>query len=454
MRYQKRPYLAKAEATKMLPFLFVAGYSFIWMYGLYAYLPPASISFILGALAMSFTLGQEKTTTLPVPYFVLATLFLMLSFFVPVKTLLFLSFGFAILFLYESYFGTVGFLSVCTLVFMAPAFEYAANVFSFPIRLQLTSWAGYLFTWANVNATVKGNMIVYNGNEFSVDPACMGLSMLITSLLLGSILVGYYQKKYGRILNPPLLLLCYGSILVLNVISNLLRIIILVHFHILPGDAMHDLVGLICLLVYVLLPMVFLCRKGVEAWGKATVPSKYVQNRTKGFFVSNLFLLLAVGSIAYRVAHTETYKAFDKVPETVVDYKARVFAPGIVKLENNRALAYVKFVRGFYDTDHNPTICWKGSGYNFEQVQTTFRNGYSIYTALLVKGNEKLYTAWWYSNGRQQHTSDPIAWRWHMLQKKETYALVNVTAASQNDLHKEVERIISHQLFSHLFRKL
>ena len=242
----------------------MAGYKPIWLLSLcyivslmiviHNYIHALSLSFLLGMLAFPFTLQRGMYPAFTYRYAIVAILWLLACYFVPVKTLLFFSTGFAVLFLIETCFGKAGFLSLVTLFLVAPIFQYAADVFSFPIRLQLTRWAGLLFEFMLHDISTKGNVIYCRGNEFAVDPACMGLNMLVASLLLGVIFIGFYQRKLGKGVPWYWVLLYLGVVLVLNVISNLVRIILLVLFNLMPGNWLHDTAGLLCLVVYVLLP--------------------------------------------------------------------------------------------------------------------------------------------------------------------------------------------------------
>lgn len=432
---------------------FATGYLMIWLLLLTEYLPFSSLPFVLALFALPFTIGATKDAGISGVYILLSVLCIILSFVVPVKTLLFFSIGFAVFVLIESYAGRVGFLGCSTLIFVAPVFQYAVNVFSFPIRLQLTALAGKLFSLSNNTVVTKGNVIFYNGYEFSVDPACMGLNMLVTSLLIAIILIGFYQKKYKRQLRWFWVLVCFAIVIILNIFSNLLRIVLLVHFVILPQDVLHELVGLICLVVYVLLPSVFIIQLITKKLAYEQMQALVKQKLFKNVVPVHLLLLCAIGFSAYYIKKADTYSDFSLKTNAVADYKPSVFTPGVVKLENKKALAYVKYIRGFYDSDHNPTICWKGSGYEFENTKIVAVDGHKIYRADLVNGNEKLFTAWWYGNGDDDNTADPFLWRWHMMRNKKKYAVINVTAATEEDLDIEINRILKHKLLLPLFSK-
>jgi exosortase N len=148
--------------------------------------------------------------------------------------------------------------------------------------------------------------------------------------------------------------------------------------------------------------------------------------------------------VAARVLSTDTYSAFErKYQQPIAGYTSSVYAPGILKLENKASLVYVKAIRGFYDTEHNPMICWKGSGYELQNVQTQHFAGSSVYTATLHRGHEQLYSAWWYGNGRH-HTTSQWDWRWRMLRGETGYAVQNVTAADEATLKEEINQLLSN----------
>jgi exosortase N len=203
---------------------------------------------------------------------------------------------------------------------------------------------------------------------------------------------------------------------------------------------MHEVVGILCLLLYMVLPAVYLAPFFVKKMGNVIKATNDNHSFTKKYWLH--FLLAAtINLCSYHILSTDTYEHFNLPDTRIGKYKASQHSPGIVKLESQSSLLYIKYVRGFYDTDHNPTICWKGSGYEFQQIQQNNINGFSIYTALLVKGKEKLYTAWWYGNGKN-NTTDQFIWRWDMVKGSNPYAVINVTAPEKQILFNEVNDII------------
>lgn len=417
------------------------------------YLAHHTLSFVLGLLALPFTLRKGEGR-FGYRYAAAALLVMGAAYLMPVSTLLYFSTGFAVFFLLQALALEPRFLSCAVLVFMSPIFQYIAGVFSFPIRLKLTAWAAQLFAWTGSAVTARGNSLFLNQTEFSVDPACMGLNMLAASLLLGLLFLGFYQKKYGREVRWWMVLLFLLAVVGCNIGGNLLRIVLLVQFALLPQTLLHEVVGLLCLLAYVLLPAACLARWAVRKTGTALQePATDGSVRRSRLWTSFLLLLFLV-CLSGRVAGVDTYARFTNTGvQQVPGYRSTVSAPGILQLRNERALVYVKYSRGFYDSEHNPTLCWSGSGYAFSRIEEQRIGGQPVYTALLTNGKDRLYTAWWYGNG-QHNTTDQLAWRWNMLRGSRPYAVINVTAATGEALVLETERILRQQTLSPLFHRM
>jgi exosortase N len=442
--YSKRSFIKTAN-------LFAAGYIILAVVALRNYLPFQSVNFILGLMALPFVLqiqGREKRSY---RFGWIVLVCVILCFLIPVSTILYFTICFALFFLMEYFYGRVNLLAVLTVVLMSPVFQYFINTFSFPLRLELTKLAGTLFNMVGTEAAVKGNVIIHQGNEFSVDPGCMGLKMMETSLLLGVMLIGFYQKRFQRRLTNRKLLFYLGTIVLLNIIANLIRIILLVQFSVLPGTFSHELAGIVCLIVYVFLPAVWLASlisKRSPAQNNITVQFDTVSQKT---ILLHLLILSCISLLAVRVSNTDTYKMPNvSMLNQKKDFLVTEYAPGILKLQDTKTLVYIKYIRGFYDTDHSPMICWKGSGYVFEKIQLEKIGNKEIYTGMLVNGTEKLYSAWWYGNGHSSTVSQ-FEWRWDMLKGEKKYAVINVTCSDRVELEEQIKKMFQQRTLDTFF---
>ncbi|HEY0040424.1 MAG TPA: exosortase N [Flavisolibacter sp.] len=424
---------------------------FFCFYFLSDYLEGTTTALLAGYAAIAATTAKTQYRKLS-RFVLVAPILLILTWLVPVKTLLYFALSTTFFCWIEMQQVRIHFLGVVALFFSSPAFQYAAGIFSFPIRLQLTKAVGAVFSLFASNLELKGNVILYEGHEFAVDPACMGLHMLSISLLLGIFLLGLLQRKAGKIVNWKIGILYLLCLFVLNLLANVLRIILLVQFAIPPEAIMHDVIGLACLVLYVCLPACYLAKLFVS---KARVEITAVQQPDfkRHLPVFHWILLAGLLLVAHRVVSIDTYSKFsDKYTEAIAGYSSSVYAPGIVKLENAEALLYIKFIRGFYDTEHNPAMCWKGSGYVFKDIKTQVLEGKEVYTASLHKGNDKLYTSWWYGNADHVTTSQ-WEWRWNMVKSGQSYAVINVTAANEKTLRAEVKKLLSTKTLKPFFNK-
>ena len=431
--------------------LLASVYIILALIALYNYLPFQSLNFILGLMALPFALQIQQQGKKNYRFGWMVIGCIVLCFIMPVSTILYFTFCFALFFLIEQFYGRINLLAVFTIILMAPVFQYFVNAFSFPIRLELTKLAGTIFNVFDKEVLVRGNVIIHHGNEFSVDPGCMGLKMMETSLLLGVMLLGFYQKRFQRKLTTWKLLLYFGSIAGLNIIANLIRIVLLVQFSVLPETFSHELAGGICLVVYVFLPSAWLAFLFIKRSPVQNNTVLQICGISRKSIILHLFVLSSTFFLSLRVSNADTYKSVNiDLLNQQGDYLVSQYSPGILKLQNEQALIYIKYIRGFYDTDHNPMICWKGSGYVFEQIQKEKIGTRELYTGMLINGDEKLYSAWWYDNG---HTSgiSQFKWRWDMIKGSEDYAVVNVTCSGREELEKRLKIIFQQKTLDKFF---
>jgi len=431
-------------------------YAIAGIIGLNDYISFTSINFLLGLFAIASVTQPARELKARSLYSLLALTFLLVCLFIPGRTVLYFALSAAVLFLVEAFFGRLTLLPFVVIILSSPIFKYTSDVFSFPIRLTLTEWAAGILSLTGNQSMAIGNMIYHNGTEMSVDPECMGLNMMVTSMLAGVIMFATFARKYNRSLSTWRLTLHLVLIACLNVISNLLRIITLVHFSIQPGTAAHEIIGIIFFLVYVIVPGILIARWSTKNSRKATVVTYPKSKPSEG---ANMYRWLHIPMVLLVCIAVISVKQHDeRVPQNVPlpvikDYDITRISGEILKLENKSSLIYLKYIPGFYNTDHNPMICWKGSGYVFLRVRPEEIDGSTVFTSELDKNNkEKLFTAWWYENG-DSRTIAQLSWRKDVLYGSRNYYLVNVTAADRTELEQEVRRLHSNVQLKKFFLK-
>jgi exosortase N len=430
-----------ADLAGAKPFAWAALYATLLAAGLTDYLPYDQANFWLGIVALvlysRFPTGEKAGYR-----FLFASLiFICLYLFLPVKTLLFFALISALLFSLEAITGRLHAAIVPVIFLMSPVANYAAEVFSFPVRLHLSSWAANLLQLTGNKASAVGNTILFNGSQFDVDHACMGLSMLVCSLLMGMISIQLFEAKYHRRLPLPYLPLVLVYFTVFNVVANLIRIICLVYFQLAPGTALHELMGLACWLFYGIIPSVFLVKAMVKHVGRyeSVLPVTNFHQPTLHYYQVTQLGLLIILSLLFGMQPVSENKNISDTGKTVSleGYECQSLPHGVSGFKNESSLIYVKSIMGFYSTDHNPSICWRGSGYAFTKVRQANRGNATMYMANLEKDSATLYTAWWYEYGKHR-TNNQLIWRWKNLQKGADYRLVNITASSKHDLERAI----------------
>lgn len=436
----------------------------VW-YALRTHIIWESVNVLIGimVLPVATIIRKGRTGSLRYAYMALAIAICCIT--LPVKTLLYLSVGMALLYVVETFLGSTHFLSLLVIGMMSPIFHYMANIFSFPVRLWLTKIAGTVMRSFGMDIVAKGNMLLVEGSEFSVDQACMGLNMLVTCLLLQIMLIAVYQKKYAKQLSFGMVMLFLAGITGLNMIANLIRIILLVSFKWMPETWMHEAAGIICFLVYVIVPSILFTRWLTNRHGRVVKREEEEQVESETTVYKNKIsqwwsnhkqvivhttLAITVAIAAWQVVQRD-HKSWDATAglPAVEGYKVQRVFGDVVKLENKQALVYIKGIEGFYSADHHPSICWRGSGYEFTQIEEDRVNGIPVFTAVLTNGNDKLYTAWWYDSGHRQ-TINQFSWRWDALRSGKQYALINISAESRATLGQKIREIKERHLLKEL----
>ncbi len=359
------------------------------------------------------------------------------------KVFYFLALAFAIIFFVDFFVGKVSGLVYFLIVFMSPVFYQVSVILGFPIRLLLSSWTGAILKAAGMHVEVMGNSIWINGIDFSVDEACMGLNMLVVSLLLSVFIIAQHLRKEKRDLRLMVMVIFFSLVFLFTVVSNLLRIILLVVFQLLPNNPWHEVVGLLCLVVYVLIPVYFVSKWMAKNAGNSVSVSDSVKLLTVSRSQKCLMIAIGVFILSCGIVMNPDRKEGSIEHATVAFGQLPVekMQGGISKVITNDMLLYVKPIPDFFSMEHTPLICWKGSGYEFKGIRKDQSANFEVYRGKLKKGNDYLYTAWWYFNGANA-TIDQFIWRTDMLRGANRYCLINITSKDESTLNEYLKEIL------------
>ena len=215
---------------------------------------------ILSLLLVPFVLYIKYKGILSARFGYISLLFLIFYPFLKIQSFYFFGFAFFILFVIENFIGKFNNLPLFLLILLSPVAIFAIEVFGFPIRLWLTDASSQIISFVNKDIISIGNQIFLKGDKFTVDPECMGLKMVITGFLLSLVIIAWFEKQTKKEITflKVILLLCITAILI--IISNLFRIIGIIFAKAAPETAMHEMIGIFSLAIYVILPVFFITK--------------------------------------------------------------------------------------------------------------------------------------------------------------------------------------------------
>ena len=399
---------------------------------------------LLLGLAMAPYICRVKSGAYSIRYLLPALVFCITGLVFPVKTTLFVALLFAALLFFENFKGKISLVLLFLLLLISPMFAYISNAIGFPIRIWLSETVANILTMAGITAHASGNIIEFNKSEFSVDQACAGLHMLSMSLIICLFMIAHCQRQTVKQLGFIKMVLLLTLTFALNIVCNLCRIMLLVLFKIPAGNMFHDITGIVCLLIYVILPLLWLSGLYLKRSAKIEKNPRHYQiirlipDKVRYPAVHLIFAMMLI-IIAFNL------KTMDELSNQSADgialkgYKKEILESGVIKFENTNALVYLK-PTPFYGPEHNPMICWRGCGYSFTRIRKQTINGLEVYTGVLTKGKDKIYAAWWFDNGSLK-TISQFEWRWAAAKDNKRFYLVNVNATSEAGLLAAVKSL-------------
>lgn len=428
-----QPVLAIGLVYLALVIWFIPGY-FKW-----------DANLVMGMLLVPYVCGvdQEKRS---LRYLIPALLSMSLAMTAPVNTLFFVALLFAVLLLIENSIGKVSNIFLFLALLISPVFGHITRMGEFPVRLWLSEKVADVLAFTGMQVSAAGNQILMGNYEFSVDQACAGLNMLVMSILICLFVLAWYQRQMSKTLAFKYLWMLSFITILLNIACNFFRILLLVRFKIMPGTFLHDAVGIGCLVVYVLLPLLIGIKPIVKRLGKATaiLPAESVVFPGIRYPLLHIVFLAGMLFLATHLIKADNLVTASN-PVQITGYHKKQLAGGILKFENKDALIYLK-PTAFYAPEHDPMICWVGSGYVFKSIRQENIGGYKVYTAILTKKQDKIYAAWWFDNGKVK-TVNQFSWRWQAAKNEGQFYLVNVNAASPEELHQKAGEMLSRNIF-------
>ncbi|KOY85223.1 hypothetical protein AD998_02805 [bacterium 336/3] len=410
--------------------------------GIYAYfnqiLLVSNISIVVLCIAPLGLTTQTKTSYRYAP---IVIFFAILGVILQVRTFFYFAWVFTGILWIETFLGKTSKLWFLLPFIASPVFDYLFSVWSFPLKIGISEVTAIAFNNLGLKAFAEGNVVILRGKHFTVDDACMGLKLFSLAYLFSWILLALIEKKLQKELSWVFLSSIFIGVFFLNIFANFVRILLLVFFQIPPENSLHEWIGIASVLVYIILPIgIFIkwfFRKEKLVYQEFI--NKFSATSRKQYVVfGGVFLIVLLMSFLLK-RHENILIKHQNIVLQIPLLQKKELPNDIIQFNNDKILVYQKLLKNFYSIEHSPLICWKGSGYTFEQVKKSKINNTEIWLGVLRKDNSQLYTAWWMDNGEKQsiHLWD---WRWQWLKTGKPYYLLNITANNEKELIGFIEK--------------
>ncbi len=394
-------------------------------------------------LVLPFTLTKGGRWYNPLLFALISAIFIITFYLTNVFSLLYFGVCNAVLACLSFTHYRPGLLSLGLGLITTPAIKYLLSVFSFPLRLELTRLAGYLLSQFMQDISVVGNCITVKDVAFTVAPECLGLNMISSALVFAVFVLAFFAKRYKKRPGTPFIL-CFMLITLLFVIlTNLNRIILTVVLQVMPGNTLHELIGVLLFALNCCIPLFII---GSYSQGLYSLQNTTKDSIHKKYMVVIVLLpLLVTGS--YAVQTNVLHSTFDSGSISIEGFNKSESKDGVQKFINSSALIYVKPPAFMLGSDHNPFICWRGSGYEIKNESIRVLGAHSVYTFELHKQDTApLYSCWWYSNGTT-HSISQLEWRIATLKGEKPFCLINVTTNNKDETSATALRLIGNGIF-------
>jgi len=383
-----------------------------------------------------------KNTSRAFPFLICCFVLALLSLLLPTTIGIYTYMCCMILFVVQRRVGSIHVNGLVHAFLASPFFSYISSLVSFPIRIQLSKAVSHLLHFTGFENEIAGNVIRVNNQDFLVDQACSGMYLLGYGILFGTLILSIRIRK--QTISTLSLLGYYALLLVFIIWGNLVRIYVLVAGNIEAGHWMHETVGLLLFVVQIILPFYCIVNRQ-SASINAEIPKKSASFNT----FPRVYYLALTGILLLMIS-----RSTDKEQQppglhlnSVSGFEVTQPTRDVIKLVNHESLIYIKKPVAAYRADHNPLICWSGSGYAFKQVETLSSGNTQVNFATLKKGDNTLYSCWWFESDVSR-TANQWDWRWKAFKNKERFYLVNVTCNTKDQLKKQMTHLMAESILS------
>ncbi len=348
---------------------------------------------IFGSILL-FIFGSRKTNC-KVQYFLVPIILIcqFISYRLHTQSLHFLSIILFLCLLYYYFTQKFSYIAFICLLLFSTLFNKFSEHLTTEIKQSLCQLVYHsLKNWMAIDK-IEGVNFYINHARITIDTACMGLSMFKTGLLTAAFILTLEEQKQKKYFSPFLIFGFSVVVVVLNIVSNYFRIIALLVLHCTQANTLHHSIGLMCFVLYQVLPMLLIIR--------FFRPKTIFESARKARFnvVSLGFTFSILIATSYEIKKEQKSDLLLNLNPKYPIAQGNWVTPEVYKMQTKQQLIYIK------TPSHKPLICWTGSGYAIIESEEIVLENQKIWSVKMEKNNIRYQSLWWYESGEQKYSS-------------------------------------------------
>lgn len=336
-----------------------------------------------------------RITTFKVNYFLVGLIVILefVSYRLHTKSLHFLSILLLICLIYYYFTKKFSFIAVICILLFSTIFNKFFEHLTTEIKQALCQNVYVVLKNFIKIDKIEGVNFYINGSKIAIDTACMGLSMFKTGLLTGAILLTLEEKKQKRFFSVFQIIAFCFVIIFLNIISNYFRIVSLIFMNCTEENALHHAVGLICFLLYQVVPMLFIIRYFRPKKEENIIEKKQHNLLPIAFCFTTVFIT------SFEIKNELNLDLLSNLNQKYDLKKGEWITKDVFKIDMPKKLVYIK------TAIHKPLICWTGNGYRITESKEIRIGNEKIWYNKMEKDTIQYSSIWWYECDGKKYTS-------------------------------------------------
>ncbi len=348
---------------------------------------------ILFSVVLFFIGGRETNFKINYLLIPLILFFEFVSFRLHTKSLHFLSLLLFICLIYYYFTNKFSFIAFICILLFSSLFNKFFEHLTTEIKQSLCNMVYLSLRNFITIDKIEGVNFYINGSKIAIDTACMGLSMFKIGLLIGAILLTLEEKKQQKYFGIFQITFFCTIVVILNILSNYFRIISLILLNCTKENILHHSVGLICFVIYQVIPMLLLIR----FFKPKNNETKLSINHSKTSIILFIFSLIFITSLEMK--NKKNHDLLDNINPKYNIAKGKWIDNEVFKIQTAEKLIYIK------TPSHKPLICWTGDGYRIIESKEIIVNNEKVWYNVMEKNNVNYASYWWYECGNKKYTS-------------------------------------------------